>query len=40
MSRFEREWAIVPTGARWTALLACLAVLCFTATFFFLPGLA
>jgi hypothetical protein len=40
MSRFEREWAIVPAGARWTALLVGLAVLCFSATFLFLPGLA
>jgi Double zinc ribbon len=40
MSRFEREWAIVPTGARWTALLVGLAVTCLTATFFLLPGFA
>ena len=26
MSRFDREWALVPTGARWTAVLVALAV--------------
>jgi hypothetical protein len=25
MSRFDQEWAIVPTGARWTAVLVALA---------------
>ena len=40
MSRFEREWAIVPAGARWTALLAGLAVLCVSTTFLLLPGFA
>jgi Double zinc ribbon len=40
MSRFEREWAIVPTGARWTALLVSLAILCCTATFLLAPGFA
>jgi Double zinc ribbon len=40
MSRFEREWAIVPAGARWTALLVCLAITCLSAAFFLLPGFA
>ena len=40
MSRFDREWALVPAGARWTAAVVCLAVTCLAATFFLLPGLA
>jgi Double zinc ribbon/Phospholipase_D-nuclease N-terminal len=40
MSRFEREWAFVPKGARWTALLVCLGVTCLAAAFFLLPGFA
>lgn len=40
MSRFDREWAIVPMGARWTAAIVCLALACLAATFFLLPGLA
>jgi hypothetical protein len=40
MSRFEREWAIVPTGARWTAALVCLAFASFLGLVLLLPGLA
>jgi hypothetical protein len=40
MSRFDREWAIVPAGARWTALLVGLAVAFCSATFLMLPGFA
>ncbi|HEX9187263.1 MAG TPA: zinc ribbon domain-containing protein [Vicinamibacteria bacterium] len=39
MTRFEQEWALVPVGARWTAVLVCLAVAGVTGTIFLLPGL-
>jgi Double zinc ribbon len=38
MSRFEREWAVVPDGARWTAVLVCLAVTALMAGLFLVPG--
>ncbi len=38
MSRFDREWALVPDGARWTAALVCLAVTFLTGSLFLLPG--
>ncbi|HUG54585.1 MAG TPA: zinc ribbon domain-containing protein [Vicinamibacteria bacterium] len=40
MSRFEQEWALVPTGARWTAGLVCAAVTSIVGTVFFLPAFA
>ena len=40
MSRFDQEWAIVPKGARWTAVFVCLALTCLAAAFFLLPGIA
>jgi hypothetical protein len=40
MSRFDREWALVPQGARWTAVLVCLLVTALTGTIFLLPGFA
>ncbi len=38
MTRFDREWALVPDGARWTAALVCLAVAALTGAIFLLPG--
>jgi hypothetical protein len=38
MSRFEREWALVPDGARWTAVLVCLVVTALMGSLFLLPG--
>ena len=40
MSRFEQEWALVPAGARWTAVLVCLVVMSIVGGIFLLPGLA
>jgi len=40
MSRFDQEWAIVPTGARWTAALVALAFTSLMAAIFLLPALA
>jgi hypothetical protein len=40
MSRFDQEWALVPSGARWTAGLVCAAVTCLAAVVFFLPAFA
>ena len=40
MSRFDQEWAIVPKGARWTAVFVCFAVASILAGIFFLPALA
>jgi Double zinc ribbon len=40
MSRFEREWAVVPDGARWTAVLVCLGVTALMAGLFLVPGFA
>jgi hypothetical protein len=40
MSRFEQEWAIVPDGARWTAVLVCLAVAALMGAIFLVPGFA
>jgi hypothetical protein len=40
MSRFDREWALVPEGARWTAALVCLAVTALMGGVFLLPGFA
>jgi hypothetical protein len=38
MSRFEREWAVVPDGARWSAVLICLVVTALMAGVFLVPG--
>jgi len=38
MTRFEQEWAVVPDGARWTAVLVCLLVAGLTGSIFLLPG--
>ena len=40
MSRFDREWALVPDGARWTAALVCLAVTALVGGIFLLPAFA
>ena len=40
MSRFDQEWALVPTGARWTAVLVALAFTALMAAIFLLPALA
>ena len=37
MSRFDQEWALVPTGARWTAVLVALAFAALMAGIFLLP---
>lgn len=39
MSRFDREWALVPAGARWTAALVCLAVAALLGGIFLLPAI-
>jgi Double zinc ribbon len=38
MSRFENEWAVVPDGARWSAVLVCLVVTALMAGVFLVPG--
>ena len=40
MTRFEEEWALVPAGARWTAVLVSLAVAFLMAGIFLLPPIA
>ena len=40
MSRFDQEWALVPTGARWTAVLVTLAFTALMGGIFLLPALA
>jgi len=40
MSRFDQEWALVPDGARWTAVFACLVVTVLMAGVFLMPGFA
>lgn len=40
MSRFDREWAIVPVGARWAAALVSLAFAAVMGGIFLLPALA
>ena len=37
MSRFEQEFALVPTGARWTAVLVVLAFATLMAGIFLVP---
>jgi hypothetical protein len=37
MTRFEEEWALVPAGARWTAVLVALAMTGLMASLFLLP---
>ena len=37
MSRFDQEWALVPAGARWTAVLVSLAFTALMAGIFLLP---
>jgi hypothetical protein len=39
MTRFEEEWALVPSGARWTAVLVALAFVSLMASLFLLPVL-
>jgi hypothetical protein len=38
MSRFDQEWALVPAGARWTAVLITLAFLGLMAGIFLMPA--
>ena len=38
MSRFDQEWALVPTGARWTAALVALAFAALMGAIFLLPA--
>jgi len=40
MTRFDQEWALVPEGARWTAVLVCLAAAAFTGSIFLGPAIA
>jgi hypothetical protein len=40
MSRFDQEWALVPTGARWTAALVALAFTALMTGVVLLPALA
>lgn len=40
MSRFDEEWALVPTGARWTAALVALAFVALMGGLFLLPAVA
>jgi len=40
MSRFDEEWTLVPTGARWTAVLVALAFTALMAAIFLLPAFA
>jgi len=40
MSRFEREWAVVPMAARWLAVLAALLDAVLMAAIFLLPATA
>jgi len=37
MTRFEQEWALVPTGARWAAVLVTLLMAAFLGGIFILP---
>ncbi len=37
MTRFEEEWALVPAGARWVAVLVFLAMATLMASLFLLP---
>ncbi len=39
MTRFEEEWALVPSGARWTAAFVALALVSLMAALFLLPVL-
>ena len=39
MSRFDQEWAVVPTVARWLAVLASLAYAALMAAVFLLPAM-
>jgi hypothetical protein len=38
MTRFEQEWALVPEGARLTAVVVCLATVVLMGGIFLLPG--
>jgi hypothetical protein len=40
MSRFDQEWALVPAGARWTAVLVALVFVALMAAIFLVPPLA
>ena len=37
MTRFQREWALVPAGARWAAAFVALAIVALMAALFVLP---
>jgi hypothetical protein len=39
MTRFDEEWALVPAGARWTAVFVALALVSLMAALFLLPVL-
>jgi hypothetical protein len=39
MSRFDQEWALVPPGARWTAVLVALAFAALMGGIFLLPAI-
>ena len=39
MSRFDQEWALVPKGARFTAVLVALAFALLIGGMFIIPGL-
>jgi len=40
MSRFDQEWAVVPTAARWLAVLVSLAFAALMGAIFLLPAIA
>ena len=40
MSRFDQEFALVPQGARWTAVLVCLLATMLLGAIFLVPGFA
>jgi len=40
MTRFDQEWALVPMGARWTAVLVTLVYVAVMAGIFLLPAIA
>jgi Double zinc ribbon/Phospholipase_D-nuclease N-terminal len=40
MSRFEREWALVPEAARWIAVLVCLACAVLIGSMVWFPAVA
>ena len=40
MSRFDQEWALVPSAARWLAVLLSLGFVALMAAIFLLPAFA